>query len=113
MKNRVVVFPLIVVVMLFLTVFGEAHAQKVLVNIWDGTEWTVFKPLLDAGKLPNAASVGPVFHLTSNMDCLPPCAWKKCCMKSQTKPQHATMLKGFLADDHGVFTNAISLYQTV
>jgi predicted AlkP superfamily pyrophosphatase or phosphodiesterase len=26
-------------------------------------------------------------------------------MKSETKPQHATMLTGFLADVHGVFTN--------
>ena len=36
----------------------NAFAQKVLVNIWDGTEWEKVQSLYNAGKLPNAKRVG-------------------------------------------------------
>ncbi len=89
----------------------RAHAQKVLVNIWDGTEWKKIRKLFVAGQLPNAASVGDLFRLTSNTDCFSDCGCRDCCMRTATKPQHATMLTGFLADVHGVFHN--TCYQVI
>ena len=78
----------------------------VLVNIWDGTQASVVKNLYNNGKLPFLNSVGPVFNLTCNEDC-----FDGTCMKTVTKPQHATMLTGCLADVHGVYSNPI--YQLI
>src|SRR3989304_2040339 len=78
----------------------------VLVNIWDGTQASVVKNLYNNGKLPFLNSVGPVFNLTCNEDC-----FDGTCMKTVTKPQHATMLTGCLADVTGVYSNDI--YQLI
>jgi hypothetical protein len=91
--------------LLIIAGFGQANAQKVLVNIWDGTEWTKISKLYDAGKVPNAGSIGPLFRLTCITECFPSCGCDGCCMRTLTKPQHATMLTGVWADEHGVFTN--------
>lgn len=98
---------LIVFLVLFLnvsTVLGQN--LHVLVNIWDGTEAAVVKNLYTRGKLPFLSSVGPMFNLTCNEDC-----FNSTCMTTVTKPQHATMLTGCLADVHGVYTNKI--YQLI
>lgn len=84
------------------------QAQKVIVNIWDGSERTVIGPLYTDGQLPNLFSVGPMYELTAHEDCFAhPCKSGDTvgCMKTVTKPQHATMLTGVLADVHGVFAN--------
>lgn len=88
----------------FSLVFGEN--LHVLVNIWDGTERPVVENIYNQGKLPFLASVGPLLHLTSNEDC-----FDGTCMKTVTKPQHATMLTGCLADIHGVYSN--NIYQLI
>ena len=78
----------------------------VLVNIWDGTQRSVVKNLYNNGKLSYLSSVGSLHNLTCNEDC-----FDGTCMKTVTKPQHATMLTGCLADVHGVYSNPI--YQLI
>jgi hypothetical protein len=80
----------------------------VLVNIWDGTEKTVLENLYADGELPSLSSVGPLYNLTCNEDC-----FDGICMKTVTKPQHATMLTGCLADVHGVFGNGVKKTQLI
>lgn len=89
-----------------LLVFGSisivwGQNLHVLVNIWDGTQASVVKNLSNNGKLPFLNSVGPLYNLTSNEEC-----FNGTCMKTVTKPQHATMLTGCLADVHEVYDNA-------
>jgi len=89
-----------------LLVFGSisivwGQNLHVLVNIWDGTQATVVKNLYNKGNLPFLGSVGPMFNLICNEDC-----FDGTCMKTVTKPQHATMLTGCLADVHEVYDNA-------
>jgi len=98
---------LVALLVLFLgvsSVWGQN--LHVLVNIWDGTQASVVKKLYDGGKLPFLSSVGPLHNLTCNTDC-----FNGNCMVTATKPQHATMLTGCLADVHGVYTNDI--YQLI
>ncbi len=71
----------------------------VLVNIWDGTQASVVKNLYNNGKLPSLSSIGSLHNLTSNEEC-----FNGTCMNTNTKPQHATMLTGCLADVHGVYS---------
>jgi hypothetical protein len=92
--------------LLIIAGFNEANAAKVLVNIWDGTKWKKIRQLFYAGQLPNAERVSfQLYKLTGNNQCFSPCDCNNCCMKTTTKPQHATMLTGVLADEHGVFYN--------
>jgi hypothetical protein len=92
---------LLVLFSLFLVVSSVwGQNLHVLVNIWDGTEMPVVENLYDRGKLPFLSSIGPLYNLSSNEDC-----FDGTCMKTLTKPQHATMLTGCLADVHGVYTN--------
>jgi hypothetical protein len=89
-----------------LSVFGSisivwGQNLHVLINIWDGTQASVVKNLYSKGNLPYLSSVGPLFNLTCNEDC-----FDGTCMKTVTKPQHATMLTGCLADVHEVYDNA-------
>src|SRR3990172_11724504 len=88
--------------------FSTALGQNVhvLVNIWDATEMTVLQKLYTQDKLPFLSSVGPMFNLMCNQEC-----FNGRCMKTLTKPQHATMLTGCLANVHGVYTNY--LYQLI
>ncbi|MHC4459476.1 MAG: alkaline phosphatase family protein [Planctomycetota bacterium] len=116
MRKLTMLSAVIVCALLIITGFNETNAQKVLVNIWDGTEWKKISELFGAGKLPNAESVAQgvdrLFHLTCNTGCFPPpddCRDGR--MKTVTKAQHATMLTGVLADVHGVFSN--KCYQLV
>ena len=91
----------------------SASAQKVLVNIWDGAEWSKIQSLFHAGSLPNLERVGPgpLFQLTCNIAYFSGCGCEECDMRSTTKPQNATMLTGVLADVHGVYSN--SCYQLI
>jgi len=73
---------------------------NVLVNIWDGTEWYILQEIYLQGLLPNLALVGAPKQLTDAVPC-----WGASCMWSVTKPQHAVMLTGKLADEHGVYSN--------
>jgi len=100
MKRCIRIF-LVALLVLFLGV-PTVWAQNihVLVNIWDGTQASVVKNLYNYGKLPSLKSVGPLYNLTSNEDC-----FNRTCMHTLTKPQHATMLTGCLADVHGVYGN--------
>jgi predicted AlkP superfamily pyrophosphatase or phosphodiesterase len=91
--------------LLLFSFLGVAGASQVLVVIWDGTEWTEIQKLYHEGKLPNLQSVGGLYQLTCNIPQFTDCAWDTCEMKTSTKSQHATMLTGFLADVHGVFSN--------
>ena len=89
-----------------LLVFGSisivwGQNLHVLVNIWDGTQASVVKNIYNNGNLPFLNSVGPLYNLTSNEEC-----FNGTCMKTVTKPQHATMLTGCLADVHEVYDNA-------
>lgn len=111
MRKPIMLSAVFMCTVLIIISFGNAHAEKVLVNIWDGTEWTKISRLFDEGKLPNAKRVGDPFQLTCNKDRFPGCDCTKCRMKTETKPQHATMLTGVLADEHGVFSN--SCYQLI
>ena len=111
MRKSIILSAVFVAAILIITSFGEANAQKVLVNIWDGTEWTKIEELFNEGTLPDAEGVGLLFHLTCNRNRFPGCECKKCRMKTVTKPQHATMLTGLLANVHGVFSN--SCYQVI
>src|SRR4030067_1099299 len=95
---RIVLVALLFLFGSFSTVLGQNI--HVLVNIWDGTQATVVKNLYNNGKLPYLSSVGLLHNLTCNEDC-----FNGTCMKTVTKPQHATMLTGCLADVHGVYTN--------
>jgi len=100
MKRCIRIF-LAALLVLFLgvpTVWGQS--LHVLVNIWDGTQATVVKDLYNHGKLPFLSSVGLLRNLTCNTDC-----FNRKCMTTVTKPQHATMLTGCLADVHGVYSN--------
>ncbi len=101
---RIAFVALLVLFGSFSTVFGQNI--HVLVNIWDGTEKPVVKKLYNLGNLPFLTSVGQMFNLTDNEDC-----FDGTCMKTKTKPQHATMLTGCLADVHGVYGN--TLYQLI
>ena len=78
----------------------------VLVNIWDGTQKDVVENLYYQGKLPYLSTIGPLYNLTANEEC-----FNGTCMLTQTKPQHATMLTGCLADMHGVYSN--NIYQLI
>jgi len=49
---------LFICAILIITSFGKANAEKVLVNIWDGTEWEKIDVLFSAGELPNAMLTG-------------------------------------------------------
>jgi hypothetical protein len=94
-----------------LLVFGSisivwGQNLHVLVNIWDGTQASVVKNIYNNGNLPFLNSVGPLYNLTSNEEC-----FNGTCMKTVTKPQHATMLTGCLADVTGVYSNGI--YQLI
>ena len=89
-----------------LLVFGSisivcGQNLHVLVNIWDGTQASVVKNIYNNGNLPFLNSVGPLYNLTSNEEC-----FNGTCIKTVTKPQHATMLTGCLADVHEVYDNA-------
>ena len=102
----------------FITVLFLAsicEAGKVLMNVWDGCEYGIIEKLYNAGKLPNLKSIGGLKHLTTNEDyfgtIIPTC--RKRHMLSQTKPQHATMLTGVLADQHGVLDNNEGCYQKI
>lgn len=105
MRKSTMLAAVFVCALLIITGFDETNAQKVLVNIWDGTEWTKICKLYDAGKVPNVESIGQLFRLNCITECFSPCDCDDCCMKTVTKPQHATMLTGLLADKHGVFSN--------
>lgn len=105
MRKLLILFAVLIASMLVITSFGKANAGRVLVNIWDGTEWTKIRQLFHDGLLRSAESVGPLFQLTCNIPPLSPCNCNNCNMETSTKPQHATMLTGFLADVHGVFRN--------
>jgi len=102
MKRCIRIF-LVALLVLFLGV-PTVWAQNihVLVNIWDGTQANVVKNLYNYGKLPFLKSVGPLYNLTSNEDC-----FDGTCMRTFTKPQHATMLTGCLADVHRVYSNYV------
>jgi len=95
---------LILTAILILVSFTVAFCEPVhvIVNIWDGTEREKMRPLYYQGLLPNLKLLGPLHYLTSNMNC-----FDKGCMLSVTKPQHATMFTGCLANVHGVFSNEI------
>jgi hypothetical protein len=88
--------------------FSTAQGQNlhVFVNVWDGTEKTVLDKIYNQGKLPFLSSVGAIYNLTCNEDC-----FEDNCMRTVTKPQHATMLTGCLADVHGIYSN--SKYQLI
>ena len=101
---RIVLVALLVLFLGVPAVWGQNI--HVLVNIWDGTQASVVKNLYNNGKLPYLSSVGLLHNLTCNEDC-----FNGTCMKTVTKPQHATMLTGCLADVTGVFTN--SNYQLI
>jgi len=106
MKKLVVVSFLILFSLLISISTVFAQNIHVLVNIWDGTEISVLENLYDRGKLPFLSTMGQLHNLTSNEDC-----FSGTCMETVTKPQHATMLTGCLADAHGVFSN--SNYQLI
>lgn len=84
----------------FLYMPSYAQNVHVLVNIWDGAEYSKVQDSYKNNLLPNLASIGPLRHLTSNEDC-----FEGTCMKTHTMPQHATMLTGCLADVHKVYSN--------
>jgi hypothetical protein len=70
--------------------------------VWDGTEYSILSPLFESGQLPNLARVSPTLHhLRSENPKVGDCGG----MLTTTKPQHATMLTGYLADVHHVYTN--------
>jgi hypothetical protein len=79
---------------------AQGQNIHVLVNIWDGAEMAVVGNLYNQGELPFLSAVGPIHNLTCNTDC-----FNGICMKTLTKSHHATMLRGCLADVHGVYTN--------
>jgi hypothetical protein len=106
MKKCLLVSFLIFLCLLINISIGQSQNIHVLVNIWDGTEISVLQNLYDNGKLPFLSSVKSFYHLTCNEDC-----FNGTCMETVTKPQHATMLTGCLADVHGVFSN--SNYQLI
>ncbi len=98
-------------ILVLLVLFGSSSTVlgqnvHVLVNIWDGTERPVLQNIYDQSKLPFLSSVGPLHNLTCNEDC-----FDGTCMSTVTKPQHATMLTGCLADVHRVYSN--SNYQLI
>lgn len=101
MEKRMKMFLLALLVLSWSSSTAQGQNVHVLVNIWDGTEKTVVKKLYNSGNLPFLGSVGQMFNLTSNEEC-----FDGTCMKTKTKPQHATMLTGCLADVHGVYSNA-------
>ena len=82
-----------------------AAGQKVIVNSWDGVEYSVIMPLFD--QLPNLHTLGNgIMHqLTDNTQCFSNFSKECRCMQTETMPQHATMLTGALADKHGVTSN--------
>jgi len=105
--NRPLRIFLLALLVLFWTVStSQGQNVHVLVNIWDGTEKTVVQKQYNRGNLPFLSSVGTIYNLTDNEDC-----FNGTCMKTKTKPQHATMLTGCLADVHGVYGN--TLYQLI
>lgn len=85
---------------------GDQEARKVLVVIFDGTQWDKIETLYTSGSTPNLARVGSLHHLTTNQDCFGSGASYQC-MSTETRPQHATMLTGCLADVHGTFDNSV------
>jgi hypothetical protein len=106
MKKYLIV-PFLSILCLFWSISSaQSRNVHVLVNIWDGTEISVLQNLYNNGKLPFLSSVGQLHNLTCNEDC-----FDGTCMETVTKPQHATMLTGCLADVHGVFSN--SNYQLI
>lgn len=95
----------IFLVTLLLTLFCTLPAARgqnihVLVNIWDGTQRYTVNNLCNQGELPFLSTVGSLRKLTCDTDC-----FDGTCMKTATKPQHAIMLTGCLADVHRVYTN--------
>ena len=100
MKRCIRIF-LVALLVLFVGV-SSVWAQNihVLVNIWDGTQRAVVKNLYDNGNLPFLSSVGPLHNLTCKRYC-----FNGTCMVTATKPQHATMLTGCLANVHRVYGN--------
>ncbi len=82
-----------------LTIYQPALGRRVGVNIvlmsWDGVERTVFYELLNKGSLPNVAKLN-IYNMTCNLEYN---------SKTSTKPQHAIMLSGYLADTTETTTN--------
>jgi len=100
MKKFLHVFFLTFLCLLINISTGQAQNIHVLVNIWDGTDITVLENLSNRGKLPFLSNAGSLYNLICNEDC-----FDETCMGTVTKPQHATMMTGCLADVHGVYNN--------
>lgn len=88
-------------------------APQVLINSWDGTEWTVLEDMWDRDDVPNLQSLGPLHRLTDNLECFPNFFSECPCQATCTKPQHAIMLTGKLADAHGVRNNKEGCYHPI
>src|SRR5918992_6287306 len=72
---------------------GDALPERVLIIGWDGADWKVLKPMLDAGELPNLAAL---IERGAYGDCL------------STVPSHSwcawpTFMTGLNPAGHGVF----------
>ncbi|MCS6803650.1 MAG: alkaline phosphatase family protein [Acidobacteriota bacterium] len=80
-------------------------APKVLLIVWDGSEYSVVEPMFRNGQLPNLGRIAPTVHrLLADKTC--ETGPQECeCITTETKPQFAIMLTGLLADATGVVTN--------
>jgi len=75
---------------------ASATVKSVVLFSWDGVARTVFKELYDAGQLPFIQSPPFVINMMDN--------WQFNAV-TVTRPQHATMFSGYLADVTGIWTN--------
>lgn len=85
---------------------NDVLGTQVIINSWDGVEWSILQQMSENGETPNLISLGQIHHMTDNQDCFPELFGRTCpCMVTATKPQHATMLTGVLSDEHLVRAN--------
>jgi len=89
-----------VTVLLWSGATAPASAGQVVLNVWDGADYGAVRALHRDGRLPRLASLGPLRQLTAVVSCV-----GARCQHGRTKDQHATMLTGRTAGEHGVWGN--------
>lgn len=78
-------------ILVCLLCLGPAHGRSLIIVGWDGAGWNNVKPMMDAGELPNLATLtsGPMEIVNATI----------------TIPSWTTIWTGTTPDQHGAYTN--------